>query len=192
MLNMRQSDIIDRQTFDDEFETVVSNENQVNTEVSYANSEHSSRIRDNFDRIIHYDKYQKQEQITDRNSTYQKFTTAVNTDIQPSMSTMQFRGVPKSEIYRDLKVEEQSYEKTVKPRSKSVAITFMAVVLLLLSALIIFNTALLNNMNALITAKNEQIVALNQTKASYQQRLDDVSSDETIIDAARDLGMVGR
>lgn len=191
MLNMRQGDVIDRQTFDDEFETVSQPVNQVNTNESYANSEQTSRIRDNFDKIINYNRYQKQEQLVDRNG-YQKYTTMVNTDIQPSASTMQFRGVPKTELYRDLKVEETTYEKTVKPRSKNFAIAFMVAILFMLSALIVFNSALLNNMNKVIDAKNQQLIELNKSKASYESELAVVSSDEAVIDAAKDLGMVGR
>ena len=117
MFNSRQSDIIEKSTYQDEFETV--NTSSSIAETSNEATAFNSRIPDNFDKIIHYDLYSSQQEVRDRNEAYAKYTNAVNSDINPSSTTMQFKGVSKTEIYRDLR-EVNAYEQktTVRPRGK--------------------------------------------------------------------------
>ena len=108
MFNNTKTDIIERNTYVDEFEreTVAMAPTGTPTDEEIA---FNSRISDNFDRILHYDTYSKQNAVKERNETYQMYNTSVNTDVNPSSTTMQFRGMPKAEIYQDYKAQA-SYE----------------------------------------------------------------------------------
>ncbi len=190
MFNNRQSDIIEKSTYQDEFESnnapISTAENSVSNEATAFNS----RIPDNFDRILHYDLYSTQQEVRDRNETYHKYTNAFNSDVNPSSTTMQFKGVNKTDIYRDLR-EDNAYQQktTIRPRGKFLIIA-MASVIVLLSVLVVFNTALLNNMNNLIQDKTAKIERLRQEETMYNEILDDVSSDETVINSAKENGMI--
>ena len=73
--------------------------------------------------------------------------------------------------------------------AKALVMVFAAIILAL-SILIVFNTALLNNMNGLITEKTAQIEVLEEKKAVKEVELEQVSSDETVVESAKEYGMV--
>ncbi len=179
MFNNTKTDIIDRNTYVDEFEreevrvapTFSSNAPQTAEEIAF-----NSRISDNFDRILHYNDYSGQNSVKERNETYQMYTTSVNVDVNPSSTTMQFRGMPKAEIYQDYKVQTDYQAKTaVRPRGKLLMAT-VSLVVCMLSALVIFNTALLKDLNTLIEDKNTQIQQLTEQKGALEDVLEDVSN----------------
>lgn len=192
MFNNTKTDIIDRNTYVDEFERETQKEvaSQPMRTASMEEVAFNSRISDNFDRILHYDTYNKQEAIKERNDTYEMFSTQVNFDANPSSTTMQFRGMPKAEIYQDFKSEAVEASKTVvRPRAKLLLVA-LTMVICMLSALVIFNTALLRNLNKVIEEKNTRIEALQEDKAVLDDILNDVSNKNNIIDSAKENGMI--
>ncbi len=174
MFNNTKTDIIERNTYVDEFEreTVASAPQRTASQEEIA---FNSRISDNFDRILHYDMYQ-QNAVKERNETYQMYNTNVNTDVNPSSTTMQFRGMPKAEIYQDYKAQT-TYEAqtTIRPRAK-LLMAVLSLVVIMLSTLVIFNTALLKDLNGVIEEKNGQIERLNEEKVALNDILDDISN----------------
>lgn len=191
MFNNRQSDVIERETYIDEFEkTTQTQKVQVNSEDAEKEA-FNARIASNFDRLLRRDVKDVQSEITERNRVYDKYTTAINTDIAPSQTTMQFRGMPRAEIYQDYRVEESQYEATAtaRPRAKLLMVA-LCIVILALSVLVVLNTALLNNMNTLIDQKTQQIDVLRETKNQYTEALEDASDIDNIKDIASGNGMV--
>ena len=176
MFNNTKTDIIERNTYVDEFEreTVVREPQQRTAtaeEIAF-----NSRISDNFDRILHYDMYNQQNVVKERNETYQMYNTNVNTDVNPSSTTMQFRGMPKAEIYQDYK-QQTNYESqtAIRPRAK-LLMAVLSLVVVMLSALVIFNTALLKDLNGVIEEKNGQIERLSEEKVALNDILEDISN----------------
>jgi cell division protein FtsB len=181
MFNNTKTDIIERNTYVDEFEreapqsvsTGVMQQTYVPTEEEIA---FNSRIPENFDRILHYDTYNRQESIKQMNETYQMYSTNVNMDANPSSTTMQFVGMPKAEIYQDYKVETEYQTKTVvRPRAK-LAMALLTLAICALSALVMFNTAVLKDLDAVIESKNSQIQELTEQKTALEDVLQDVST----------------
>ena len=191
MFNNRQSDVIERESYIDEFEKPVA---EVKPQVNAFDQDReafNSRISSNFERLVRPDVKSVQAEIVERNRVYDKFTTAINTDAAPSQTTMQFRGMPRAEIYQDYRVDESQYQATAtaRPRAKLLMGVLVAIIMVL-SVLVVLNSALLNNMNTLISQKQEQIEVLQETKNQYEQALKDVSGSETIKDSAMGNGMV--
>ena len=187
MLNNRQINVIERNSYVDEFEHETSAEKvSVNSEERAFNA----KISDNFDRIIHYDVYNKQADLQEINKTYEKFTANVNNDLNPSSTTMQFKGLPKAEIYQDYKTEQSYAVKTqMRPRAK-IMVACMAILICILSVFVVLNSALLNNMNDLIAQKNTTITELKGEKEYYEGVLSEITTPENIIDSAISGGMV--
>lgn len=177
MFNSTKTNVIERNTYVDEYENVsVSNvmENRVN--VSEEEIAFNSKISENFNRILHYDTYNAQANIQERNQAYEKYSSAVNVDVNPSSTTMQFQGMPKAEIYQDFKVQDEVEGQTlVRPRGKLLVFA-LSVVVCMLSALVIFNTALLKNLDTVIEDKNTTIEKLNEEKLALEDVLEDVSN----------------
>ena len=191
MFNSRQSDVIERDSYIDEFEKPVA---EVKPQVSAYDQDReafNSRISSNFERLVRPDVKSVHDEIVERNRVYDKYTTAINTDAAPSQTTMQFRGMPRAEIYQDFRVDETQYQATAtaRPRAK-LLMAVLVVIIMALSVLVVLNSALLNNMNTLISQKQEQIEVLQETKSQYEQALKEVSGSETIKDSAIGNGMV--
>ena len=190
MFNNRQSDVIERNTYIDEFEKTTSCQSQVNT-YDEEKEAFNAKIASNFDKLLRVNIKDVQSEILERNRVYDKYSTAINTDNAPSQTTMQFRGMPRAEIYQDYRVDETQYQATAvqRPRAKLLMLA-LCFVILALSVLVVFNTALLNNMNTLIDQKTEQIEVLRETKSQYEDALNDVSNIDNIKDIATGNGMV--
>ena len=185
MFNNRQSDIIERCTYQDEFETRAYDSTTETSSVSSEAHAFNSRIPDNFDRILHYDLYGAGQEVRDRNETYVQYTSAVNSDANPSSTTMQFKGVNKEEIYKDLR-HEVVYDQTTKVSLRGKVMLFlMTAVIVLLSVLVVFNTALLNNMNKLIEEKSVQIETLKEEKTALDKNLEEIMNIETASNNAQ-------
>lgn len=190
MLNYRQSNVIERETFVDSFE--VENAKVENTTfISSEEKAFNSKIADNFDRIINYDSYNMTDAVKERVETVQSFVSGVNYDVSPSSTTMQYKDMPKAEIYQDYRVEASYYSQTkIRPRAK-VAVAMLTLIVLILTALVILNTTLLGNLNNVIDGKMAEIEELRQEQLSLEDVLNDVSSDQTVIDKALEIGMKG-
>ncbi len=189
MFNSRQSDVIERESYIDEFEKPV--ETQQVSPFDQDREAFNSRISSNFERLVRPDVRSVQDEIVERNRIYDKYTTAINNDASPSQTTMQFRGMPRAEIYQDYRVDESQYQAsaTARPRAK-LLMAVLAVVIMALSVLVVLNSALLNNMNTLIAQKQEQVEVLQETKSQYDEALKEVTNSENIKDSAIGNGMV--
>ena len=177
MFNNTKTNVIERNTYVDEYENVtVSSKVEQKVNVSEEERVFNSRISDNFNRIIHYDTYNAQANVQERNQAYEKYSSAVNVDVNPSSTTMQFQGMPKAEIYQDFKVQDSVEGQTVvRPRGKLLLFA-LSVGICMLSALVIFNTALLKNLDTVIEEKNAVIETLNEEKLALEDVLQDVSN----------------
>ena len=104
---------------------------------------------------------------------------------------MQFVNEPISEIYKDYRATESDYATQTKVTGKAkILIAIFTFVLVALSALIYFNTTLLNNMNNLIATKTAQVQTLQEEVALKEVQLNNVSSNEVVIEKAKEFGMV--
>ena len=191
MFNSRQSDVIERESYIDEFEKpVMEAKPQVNA-YDKERETFNSRISSNFERLVRPDVKSVQAEIIERNRVYDKYTTAINTDAAPSQTTMQFRGMPRAEIYQDYRVDESQYQATATARPKAkLLMAVLVVIIMALSVLVVLNSALLNNMNTLINEKQQQLEVLQETKNQYDEALKGVTDSETIKDSAISNGMV--
>ncbi len=191
MFNYRQSNVIEKNTFVDEFEmNATPTETTKQAEVSSEEKAFNSRIADNFDRIMHYDTYNRTDAVKERNQTVSGFVSGVNYDTKPSSTTMQFERMNRAEIYQDYRAES-SYQTQTKVRATAkIAVVVLALIVALLSALVILNTSLLKNMNGVIDGKLTEVEALQEEYSALKDELSEISSDETIIDKAKDFGMV--
>lgn len=188
MFNYRQSNVIEKNTFVDEFETQAPVQTR---EVSSEEREFNARISDNFDRIINYDSYTRTDAIKEREQTVNSFVSGVNYETSPSSTTMQYKNMPKAEIYQDYRVEAGYYTQTKVRPSAKIAVVVLTLIVAILSALVVLNTALLGNMNELIGNRLSEVERLEAEYASLTEELSDVSSDQSIIDAATEIGMKG-
>ena len=190
MLNYRQSNVIERNTFVDDFE--IENAKVENTTFQTTEEKaFNSKIADNFDRIIHYDSYNKTDAVKERANTVQSFVSGVDYDVRPSSTTMQYKDMPKAEIYQDYRVEANYFAQTkVRPRAK-IAVAMLTLIVLVLSVLVVLNTTMLGNLNSIVDGKLSEIESLTQEQLSLEDALNDVSSDQTIIDKALEIGMKG-
>ena len=117
MFNYRQSNVIEKNTFVDEFEIETKGETSVR-EVSSEEKAFNSRISDNFDRIIHYDTYNRTDAVRERNQTVSSFVQGVNYDATPSATTMQFENLSRAEIYQDYRAES-NYATETRVRARN-------------------------------------------------------------------------
>ena len=188
MFNYRQSNVIEKNTFVDEFEAQTQNDLQTR-EISNEEKEFNARIADNFDRIINYDSYTRTDAIKEREQTVNAFVTGFNYESSPSSTTMQYKNMPKAEIYQDYRVESNYYTQTKVRPSAKIAVLVLTLIVALLSALVVLNTALLGNMNEVIGSRLSEVERLEEEYALLNQELLEVSSDEAIIDSATEIGM---
>lgn len=190
MFNNKGSNVIEKNTFVDEFELQSTQTKQVSVERTEEEIAFNSRISDNFDRIMHYDSYNKAAEIQNREETMNSFISGGSYELRPSSTTMQYKDMPRAEIYQDYREETAYYTQTKVKSSAKLLMVALTVVVMLLSALVIFNTSLLTTLSATISSKQSEAQALQEELSSLQEELSEVSSDENIIDAATDIGMV--
>lgn len=190
MLNYRSSNVIEKQSFVDEFEVKSSQEQPAVQETNEDAIAFNSKIKDNFDRIIHYDTYNRTDEIKNREETLNSFISGSNYEVRPSATTMQYKNMPRAEIYQDYREQTAYYTQTKVKSSAKLLMVALTFVVMLLSALVVFNTSLLTSLSATIAQKASEAKALQEQYMELQEELNDVSSDETIIDKATDIGMI--
>ncbi len=193
-MNNYKQQIVKSDTYFDEFDYTTTSSVQTQTAVLEQDSEavkFNAKIPENFDKIIHYDTYSKPQQVRDAHNVYVEYTTGVNQNLRPTSTTMQFQGINKAEIYKDVRENATtSYETSSKTSNKSkFLVAFMTLAIVLLSVLIVFNTALLKNLNQTIVEKQAQVERLTNENQNALNELEQVSSDQAIIDVAKELGM---
>jgi cell division protein FtsL len=139
---------------------------------------------------MHYDSYNRAAEIQNREETMNNFISGGSYEARPSSTTMQFKDMPRAEIYQDYRQETAYYTQTKVKSSAKILMVTLTIVVMLLSALVIFNTSLLTTLSATISGKESQAQALQEELLTLQEELSDVTSPENIIDAATDIGMV--
>lgn len=114
----------------------------------------------------------------------------VNEDMMPSTTTMQFEK-SNSEVYEDLRVKSKKHvEKSYKINTKAkLLVAVYALVVVTILSLIVINSRMLKNLDNSINNYSSQVTTLNQEYSRVISELDDVMSDETIIEKAIDMGM---
>ncbi len=193
-MNNYKQQIVNSDTYFDEFDYQTTSTTKTQVAVMEQDAEavkFNARIPENFDKIINYDSYSKLQQVKDVQRVYVEHSTGINQDLRPTSTTMQFQGLNKAEIYKDVRENSTStYEitkSTAKKNKLIIAVTTIAIVAL--SVLIVFNTALLKNMNNTIMDKQAQVERLISDNQVANDTLNAVSSDQAVIDAAKQLGM---
>ena len=105
-MNNYKQQIVKSDMYFDEFDYQTTSSSQTQTAVLERDSEavkFNAKIPENFDKIIHYDTYAKPQQVRDVHRVYVEHTTGVNQDLRPTSTTMQFQGLNKAEIYKDVR-----------------------------------------------------------------------------------------
>lgn len=169
--------VLEKSTFVDEFENVTELKvNQATDKYNQERMEFNSHIKDNLDKILHRDLTKNDEGDLE----YQKSeTTSVD-------------GFEKRE--EDVKCEavvDNQYVATTKASLKTVlTMVVLGITVAVLPVLVVKAGKTLNKMEGVINEKTVQIEELYEELNSAEDSLAYESSDEVIIDKAKDLGMV--
>ena len=157
-----------------------------------------ARMRGNLDMLLNYDRYT--EQVVDSveapildEARVAEPVDIQDEDIRPTSTTMQFGDGDVDQIYneiqRDNKEETSSYR--LNGKGKLVVVLYALAVTVIL-ALIIINTGVLASLSGTREAKATE---LNTKIEQYQQlsaNIEDISTNDYIIEQAEELGMVKR
>ena len=166
-----------------------------------------ARISQNLDLLMNYEKYldQKEEPVKaeapvkakaeapaapyfapERAQTVEiPEKTAAAEDLKPSSTTMQFTETDMDTLYQDLQQEEESKGYYLNAKGK-LMIALYALVVVAIMALIIINTSVLSALNLSFREKSENLAALQSRYEEMNRELDDISSDEHVIEIAED------
>ena len=166
-----------------------------------------ARISQNLDLLMNYEKYldQKEEPVKaeapvkakaeapaapyfapERAQTVEiPEKTAAAEDLKPSSTTMQFTETDMDTLYQDLQQEEESKGYYLNAKGK-LMIALYALVVVAIMALIIINTSVLSALNLSFREKSENLAALQSRYEEMNRKLDEISSDEHVIEIAED------
>ena len=166
-----------------------------------------ARISQNLDLLMNYEKYldQKEEPVKaeapvkakaeapaapyfapERAQTVEiPEKTAAAEDLKPSSTTMQFTETDMDTLYQDLQQEEESKGYYLNAKGK-LMIALYALVVVAIMALIIINTSVLSALNLSFREKSESLAALQSRYEEMNRELDEISSDEHVIEIAED------
>ena len=111
--------------------------------------------------------------------------TAAAEDLKPSSTTMQFTETDMDTLYQDLQQEEESKGYYLNAKGK-LMIALYALVVVAIMALIIINTSVLSALNLSFREKSENLAALQSRYEEMNRELDEISSDEHVIEIAED------
>ena len=166
-----------------------------------------ARISQNLDLLMNYEKYldQKEEPVKaeapvkakaeapaapyfapERAQTVEiPEKTAAAEDLKPSSTTMQFTETDMATLYQALQQEEESKGYYLNAKGK-LMIALYALVVVAIMALIIINTSVLSALNLSFREKSENLAALQSRYEEMNRELDEISSDEHVIEIAED------
>lgn len=166
-----------------------------------------ARISQNLDLLMNYEKYldQKEEPVKaeapvkakaeapaapyfapERAQTVEiPEKTAAAEDLKPSSTTMQFTETDMDTLYQDLQQEEESKGYYLNAKGKLMIVLY-ALVVVAIMALIIINTSVLSALNLSFREKSENLAALQSRYEEMNRELDEISSDEHVIEIAED------
>ena len=114
----------------------------------------------------------------------------INEDMMPSATTMQFEK-ENTEVFEDLRTKNKTREDKgykFNTKAKLLVAVYSLVVAAILS-LIVINSRMLKNLDNSIDNYSSQVTDLSQRYTAVMEELDNVMSDETIIEKAIEMGM---
>ena len=120
-------------------------------------------------------------------------TTVESDDLKPSVETLAHTGEYKSGYYKNqYKSDVESITESYKLSGKGkIVIAIYSLLLVLVFALIIFNAKYLRGMDNKIQNTQQEVVKITQEVEEVKAKLEEASSDETIISKAKEfLNMV--
>lgn len=160
----------------------------------------NANMSKNFDMLLNYEKYieeAKQKELeeqriremtaaaqeTARTQTIEK-ENVNSEDITPTSTTMQFGVEDVGNLYSDMKEEEKENTKfRMNARGKLLLAVYTIVVATIL-ALIIINTSVLSSLRSNNAAAESRLETLRNNYTQVTDKLNEVSSDEHVIDIA--------
>ena len=168
---------------------------------------HENNIKKNWEQLMSFNKRQDApvrkelkayETPTVKYQMNAIFDTAVeeaqvveNVDLKPSTTTMQFEKSEQNDIYQEIRPavsskEEKGYK--INTRSK-VLIAVYALVVVTIFSLIILNSRMLKNLDNSIDNYSAQVAELTVERNEIMNELNQVMSDDVIIEKAVEMGM---
>ncbi len=162
------------------------------------------RMQSNFQKLLNYDRYSEMGYVQDiekasavtpeKEEVVEEVASPVafsDEDIKPTTTTLQFGDGEVDKVYGDMQRQKEMQKSAyhLNGKGKLVLVLYSLAVTVIL-ALIILNTGVL----ASIKSGNQQkAAALDEKIAQYQtitEEIQSISSNEYVIDAAQDYGMI--
>ncbi len=186
------------------------NNGQTNVKEKVSVEEKRNNIRNNFERILNYEKYINKTEIPEEEITATAAASEVDTaekynadarteekvyeneDAMPSKTTMQFVNIDDEDFYEEVSAKrETKEEKSYKLSAKSkVLIAVYALVIITIISLIILNSRMLKSLDTSINDYTVRIETLQEQYKAVTEELDYVSSDDVISMKAEEMGMI--
>ncbi len=171
----------------------------VNCESNETVDQAKARMRGNLDLLLNYDRYS--ETVVDKASpvveeiasTVEETVAMQDEDLRPSTTTMQFGdAVDADQIMNEMRREEKEVTGyKLNAKGKLVVVLYSLAVAVIL-ALIVINTGVLARLSGEKQAKSIQLSSKIEQYQQLSSSIDDISSNEYVIEKAEDFGMVKR
>jgi len=156
------------------------------------------RMSKNLAYILNYEAYAGQAQdvevapeVTDQTETEVKAEAKIinDEDIMPTSTTLQFGDGQADVILNDLRKENEvtsasSNQKYRLSASGKVLVTLYAIVVATIIALIVVNTSILASLKTSVATKQAELNGVMNQYVEASARLDEISSDQHVIDVA--------
>ena len=111
-----------------------------------------------------------------------------NEDIMPSSTTMQFGDTDPSVFMKDMRKEKavatKHHSKFEMSTNGKILVSVYAIVIATIMALIVINTSLIASLRNAATARAEKLNGLSATHQELMTELDNISSDQYVIETA--------
>ena len=165
-----------------------------------------ARMQRNLDKLLNYDRYSETvvdnvsetevvaEQVTLQNNVESEqvvIEASSDEDIRPTSTTMQFGDGDIDQMYKEMNkghtATKESYRLNAK--GKLVVLLYSLAVAIIL-ALIIINTSVLASVKNSNVGKTETLNQLQTEYATRMETVDEISSNDYLIDMADDFGMI--
>lgn len=114
-------------------------------------------------------------------------------DLMPSQTTLEYKGTSNAEVFNTRTTTYSSVETNVKYKISAKGKVLIAVYVLLITmifAFIAFNANFLRSLDGKIKTAEEEVANLQLDLEESLEKLNQASSDETIIEEAKKLGMI--
>lgn len=163
--------------------------------------ENKKRMSENFNILLNYEKYveeakrkeqleatdampviEEKETVMEEPVAAASASTISKEDITPTSTTMQFGTDDIGNLYSDMKKEDDT--KFRLNNHGKIMVAVYSIVVAVIMALIIINTSVLASLRRTNAAKVEELATLNQSYERLSQELENISSDEYVIETA--------